>query len=175
MNRGRDMRIDAVLLFILCCLMSATAQAQSEPYYGVGDVIPKISLQDQHEKDGVVDVSTRILLFSRDMDGGKLLEEALADIDEGFLAGKKAVYVSDISGMPSLIARLFAIPSMRKRSYPMLLDRSGNATQRIPDVDERATVIFLKSLTVERIEHVDSANGVRALLGLLPLPGDEDS
>ena len=166
------MRIDVVLLFILFCLMSATAQAQSEPYR-VGDTIAEISLQDQHEKDAVVDASTGILLFSRDMDGGKLLEEALADIDEGFLAGDNAVYVSDISGMPSLVARLFAIPSMRKRPYAMLLDRSGDATQRIPDVDERATVIFLKSLTIERVEHVDSANGVRALLGLPPLPGED--
>ena len=172
MNWVRDMRIDAVVLFILFCLMSATAQAQSEPF-GVGDAIAEISLQDQHGKDGVVDGSTRILLFSRDMDGGKILEEALADTDEGFLAADNALYLSDISGMPSLVARLFAIPSMRKRPYPMLLDRSGDATQRIPDVDERATVIFLKSLTVERVEHVDSANGVRALLGLPPLSGED--
>ena len=166
------MRTDALLLFILFCFMSATAQAQSEPYR-VGDALAEISLQDQHQKDGAVDASTRILLFSRDMDGGKLLEEAFADTDEGFLAGDNAVYVSDISGMPSLVARLFAIPSMRKRPYAMLLDRSGDATQRIPDVDERATVIFLKSLTIERVEHVDSANGVRALLGLPPLPGED--
>jgi hypothetical protein len=100
------------------------------------------------------------------MAGGKLLQEALADAQEGFLESRNAVYISDISAMPSLIARMFAIPKMRKRPYPMLLDRSGDATRRIPDVEEKATLIFLDRLTIERVEHVESADAVRTLLGL---------
>jgi hypothetical protein len=166
------MRANGLLLCILIYLVAGTVQAQSEPYV-VGDRIPQFSLQDQHQKDFAVDASARILLFSRDMDGGRLLEEALADTDQEFLSGANAIYVSDISGMPALIARMFAIPSMRKRTYSMLLDRSGDVPQRIPDVEERATVSFLNSLQVERIEHVDSANAVRSLLELDPLSDDD--
>jgi hypothetical protein len=75
--------------------------------------------------------------------------------------------------MPKLVARLFAVPSMRRRPYPMLLDRTGEATARLPDVEEQATLLFLDELRIERIEHVDSADGVRALLGLEPLPDDD--
>ena len=47
--------------------------------------------------------------------------------------------------MPALVARMFVIPTMRKRPYSMLLNRSGGVTQRVSDVKERATVIFLDS------------------------------
>ena len=172
MNEGNGMRINVLVFSVVLCLSSAVAQAESD-FFGVGDRLPEISLQDQYDEDGAVDSSTRILLFSRDMDGGKLLEEALADSTKGFLATANVIYVSDISGMPSLIARLFALPKMRKRPYPMLLDRSGDATQRLPDVAGKATVIFLRELRIERVEHVDSASGVQELIGL-ELPSDRD-
>jgi hypothetical protein len=163
------MRNAMLFLSLLTLIIDTAAYAEPE-FYGVGDRLPEIVLRDQHDHEDAVDASTRILLFSRDMDGGKLLQSALEGTDAEVLAEQDAVYLSDISGMPSLIARLFAVPSMRKRPYSMLLDRSGEATERIPDVEEKATVIFLKDLRIERIEHVDSADGVRALIGLDPIP-----
>jgi len=160
----------ALLLFLVSGVSVAQDAAET---YGAGDRISKISLNDQHDEAQAVDASTRIILFSRDMDGGKLFKEALADTAEGFLAEKGAVYISDISGMPSLVARMFALPSMRKRPYPMLLDRTGEDTSRLPDVEEQATVIFLKELLIERVEHVDSANGMRGLLGLEALSTED--
>ncbi len=164
------MRIVKIVLCVALLLGAGTAVA--EPW-AVGDRIAEFSLEDQHGETGSVDASTQQILFSRDMDGGKYLKEGLADVEPDFLAGKKAVYVADISRMPSLITRMFALPGMRKRPYPMLLDRVGNTTHRLPDVEEQATLIYLKRLKITRVEHVDSANGVRELLGLEPLPEDD--
>lgn len=146
--------------------MAADERAEVGPPYAVGDTLAEIRLEDQHEEERAVDASTRLVLFSRDMDGGELLRDALEDTEEGFLEARNAVYLSDISGMPKLVARLFALPSMRRRPYPMLLDRTGEATARIPDVEEKATLLFLDELRIERIEHVESVDAVRMLLGL---------
>jgi len=170
-NSGIERALAFVAIFFL---LSVAAYAESEGAYVVGDSISQISLENQHGEVGVVDESTRILLFSRDMDGGKLLQAALADVEPGFLAEKDAVYVSDISGMPSLVARLFALPKMRKRPYPMLLDRTGEATSRLPDVDAKATLIFLRSLVIERVEHAADAGAIRQALELPPLPEEGD-
>ncbi len=164
------MRIVKIALCVALLMGAGTAVA--EPY-GVGDRIAEFSLDDQHGETGSVDASTRLILFSRDMDGGKHLKVGLADVDPDFLSGKKAVYVADISRMPSLITRMFALPGMRKRPYPMLLDRVGNTTHRLPDFEDQATLIYLKRLKITRVEHVTSANGVRELLGLEPLPEDD--
>lgn len=169
--RSGALALPVSILSLLLCLVSDASLAQVE-VYSVGDRISEIALEDQHGEARAVDASTRIILFSRDMDGGKLLQKALAETAEGLLAEKNAVYLSDISGMPSLVARMFALPSMRKRPYPMLLDRTGESTRRLPDVEEQATVIFLEDLRIERVEHTDRASGVRALLGLDLSPTD---
>lgn len=146
--------------------LAALAAVAEGPTLGVGDPLPTITLEDQHGETRGIDASTRIVLFSRDMDGGDLLKQALADTPEDFLASRSAVYVADISGMPRLVARLFALPSMRRRPYPMLLDRTGEATASLPDVEGRATVLLLREGRIERIEHAQNVAEVRALLGL---------
>jgi len=139
---------------VLASLLLAGVAA-AEPY-AVGDTIEGFSLEDQHGAVHDVDGRVRVIFFSRDMDGGELLEKALADRDPEFLNEISAVLVADISGMPRLIARLFALPSMRKRPYPMLLDRDGDTTASLPDVEDQATVILLKDLRVVRVDHYAS-------------------
>jgi hypothetical protein len=139
-------------------LMANTAVAQP---YAVGDTIEPFTLEDQHGKSRTVDASVKVILFSRNMEGGDVLKQGLADVDPGYLDGKQAVYVADISRMPGPIATVFAIPAMRRRPYSMLLDRDGKTTARLPDSEGQATLIFLDRLTIQRIGHVSEAPAVR--------------
>ena len=150
-----------LLAWALAFSAMLVAKAAFAESYAVGDEIEPFTLQDQHGESRSVDASVKVILFSRDMKGGDVLKQGLADVAPEYLSGKKAVYVADISGMPRLIARIFAIPAMRKRPYSMLLDRDGEATVRLPDVEGQATLIFLDRLTVQRIVHVTEAPAVR--------------
>ena len=70
-------------LFFVTPLLLALA-ADAEPY-GVGDVVEPFELEDQHGVSHRVDETVALILFSRDMDGGDLLKEALKKAPEGFL------------------------------------------------------------------------------------------
>jgi hypothetical protein len=146
-------------------LLAATATAESMT---VGDPIERFSLEDQHGVVHEVDESTRLILFSRDMEGGKLLKEALAEAPVDFLSDRQAVYLADISGMPKLVATLFALPSMRRRGYPILLDRDGSTSKRLPDVEGSATLIFCEDLVVTRVETAETSEAVAQALAALP-------
>jgi len=135
----------------------------AEPLAG-GDRLASFSLEDQHGVTRRVDAATRVILFSRDMQGGKLLKAALADAAEDFLASRGAVYVADISGMPKFVARLFALPSMRRRPYSILLDRDGSTTRELPDLEAHATLIFCRELEIQRVEHARTAAEVLGAL-----------
>ncbi len=165
------------LLFPLLGLLAwafAGAAHAAEPY-AVGDRIDPFTLEDQYGASHTVDDTASVILFSRDMGGGDFLKRALADAPEGFLAEHGAVYVADISGMPSIIARLFAVPSMRRRGYPMLLDRDGATTARLPDVPGKATLLFLEEGALVRVLHADSPDAVRRAVGLAPGGSDAGS
>jgi hypothetical protein len=157
-SRASTRRFLLRALALAAILVAADAYAQP---YAVGDAIEPFTLEDQHGKSRTVDASVKVILFSRDMEGGDLLKEGLADVDPGYLDGRNAVYVADISRMPRLVARMFAIPAMRDRPYAMLLDRDGETTARLPAAEGQATLLFLDRLTVQRIAHVTEARAVR--------------
>ena len=154
------MRATTLLLALL--LASAAGAAP----YGVGDAVDPLRLTDQHDEGHSLDASVRVVLFSRDMEGGDLLEEALAESPKGFLETQHALYVADIHGMPAFVARMFAIPSMRKRPYPMLLDRDGEVTARFPSQEGKATLLFLEDLRIQRLLYASSPLEIQRALGL---------
>jgi hypothetical protein len=144
----------------LLLLVPATA-GRAEPY-GVGSTLRPMTLEDQHGKPAEVGASVRLLLVSRDMDGGNVVKEALADRGPSVLEERGAVYVADISGMPAMISRLIAVPRMRQRAYRVLLDRDGAATRDVPHVRGRPTLLALDAGRITRIAHLASAAELRA-------------
>jgi hypothetical protein len=154
----------------LVCVLAAAA-AGAEPL-AVGSTIAAFEIDDQHGVTRRVDESVRILLFTREMGGGDVVKAALAEADASLLTERGAVYVADISGMPGLVARLFAIPRMRERPYPMLLDRDGALSRDFPSRKGQATLFFLEKLRVTKLEHFGSAQELRNALALPPPVSD---
>ena len=111
------------IILIISLIFSSVAIAQT-PIFKVGDTLVPISLQDQFDNPLQVSAETKVLLFSRDMDGGEIIQAAFADTPEEQRPAHLA-YVADISGMPSLIARFIAVPKMQ--DYPFLLGLDSTA------------------------------------------------
>jgi len=156
---------------LLALLLAATAAAEGPTL--VPDRLLAFELEDQHGAPGRVDDGVRVLLLSRDMDGGAVVRDALGSKGEGaagYLLERGAVYVADVSRMPGIVRTLFALPSMRRRPYPMLLDTTGDVTRPLPSEEGRATVLWLEALQPVRIEFVDSPGALLEKLGPEPAP-----
>jgi hypothetical protein len=153
---------------VLALLTAAPTAAASQGPLAVGDAIAPFELMDQHEKSHTVDAGVRVLLLSRDMDGGGVVREALerqGDAAGAFLAERSAVYVADVSRMPGLVRRMIAIPRMRGRPYPVLLDQEGTTTAALPSQAGKASVLWLDGLRLVRVEQVDTPDALLELLG----------
>lgn len=137
----------------LLLIISADLQASS---YGIGSHLAPLSLTDQHDQQGSINDATRMVLYTRDKKSGELLTDALATLSADFLARNKIVYISDISGMPGLIARFIALPAMQKKSFPILLDKEGKDTKNYPVQQDMATVMSVQSLSISNIMYLDS-------------------
>jgi hypothetical protein len=155
-------RIRFARLAALGVVLSA-AVALAEPA-GVGATLAELRLPDQHGQERVVDAGVRVLFFSRDMKGGGALRDLLEKDGAALLEHHHAVYVADVSRMPGPIRALIAMPRMRRRPYPVLIDEAGTATASLPSAEGKASVIFLDALRITRIEQVDSVEALRALL-----------
>jgi len=153
--------IRAALLALLLLVTAASAQGPTV----VPDRLETFELPDQHGVTHRVGDDVRVLLLSRDMDGGAIVRAALETKGEeaaSFLATRGVVYVADVSGMPGIVRRLFALPRMRSRPYPVLLDTTGDVTRSLPSEEGRATAIWLDELRPVGVEFFASADDLLA-------------
>ena len=157
-------RVASALLLFVPLLTACASAPPPVASLTVGSSLARVELEDPNGKTHTIDESLRVLVLSRDMDGGAVVREVLSG-DPGLLERTRAVYVADISAMPGFIAVTIAIPRMRGRPFPTLLDRAGDATAAVPSEDGKATVLVLDSLEIREIHLVDSAEDLRAAMG----------
>jgi len=129
-----------------------------------GERLAPWTLLDQYEQPFTLDDSTTTLLVARDMDGAKLIKEALKDQPKGYLEARHAVFVADIQRMPALIARMFAVPAMRDYHYRVMLDREGRVAPRYPGAEGQVLWLQLKDGRLLSQREYASASDLREAL-----------
>jgi hypothetical protein len=157
-------RLAPLGLLLLLALAAPLGAEEAHAPWQPGDRVEPFELADAHGETGRVDEGVRLVLFTADMDAGKLVQEALSDSALQDLAARGAVYAADVSRMPALVTRLFALPSIRRRPYRTLLDTGPGPTTRIPREAGQVTLVTLDRLTVTSVRFAGTAAAVAAAL-----------
>ena len=121
------------------CLLGIRASASQ---LTVGDAVPAFSAKDQHGKGFVFTNGVQFLLIDLERACGTSANHKLAERGAGFLEKHQAVFVMDIHTMPS-VARLFALPKMRKYPQRIVLVETAGTLEWVPVQPGRVTVLAL--------------------------------
>jgi predicted transcriptional regulator len=109
--------------FLFTVLLSLSAIANS---LTVGSVIPSLTVKDQFEKMHTVDANVKTILFSASKTGGTTIKDFLLKKEKDYLATNNAVYIADITEMPSLVTKFIAMPKMKEYPFSVLLIDEAN-------------------------------------------------
>jgi len=148
---------------IVPTLILAASIASAEPY-AVGGMLPRTELPDQYGEVRAIDDSVRLVVFSRDMDAGKVVRAAVEKAGPNLFDRNRAVYVVNVTGMPTIIRSLFAMPALRRRPYRVLVDEEGEKTANFPGGATYPTVMVLDKLKVTSLSYPTNAEALIALL-----------
>lgn len=142
-------------LFIGLCLAFSTLASAFEP----GTEIPSVTLKNQFDEPMQLTAETKKLFFTPDKKAATVMNEYLQEnskkLDE---AG--ALYVSDISRMPSMITKMFAMPAMKKYPFKIALDRDGELTKNWPREKDKLTVVELNNQKVVSVRFIGTKEEV---------------
>lgn len=157
------------MLLAVCGAHPSVAAGAPDPVpkravLAVGDPLSSFVLKDQNGAEVRIDDSVGVLVFTRDMTGGALVKEALAERGRETLAKANAIYLSDISGMPSFVRYAFGLPALRKRPYPVALDEGGALTSNQPYREGSATILHLEAGKVVSVTFASTSAEVAAAL-----------
>jgi hypothetical protein len=126
-----------LVLGILLGGLSAGAAPLAE-----GDAVPAISAKDQHGAAYTFTNGTAYLLVAVEMDAAKAANKKLAEQGAGYLEKHKATYLMDIHPMPG-IARMFALPKMRKYPHRIVLLETKGVLNWAPTKAGHVTMLSL--------------------------------
>ena len=123
----------------LCAVLTLSVHAGA---LSVGDAVPAFSAKDQFGKEFKFAACLHFLLLGFDMGASKAANLKLADLGPGWLEKQGAAYLADIHTMPA-IARVFALPKMRKYPHRIILGDDEHLLAPFPRQPDRITVLVL--------------------------------
>jgi hypothetical protein len=112
--------------------------------------IGSFSLPNQFDEKQTVDSSIQTIVVSFEKGTGKEVNEFLSSKDKNFLKNHNAVFIANISGMPSIITKMFALPKMRDYKHSVLLIYDEN-DKRFKSQEGKSTVYKLENGVVKTI------------------------
>ena len=97
-----------------------------------GDPFPETVLPDQFGTQQRVTAGDKVVLISFEKGVSTAVNDYLQGKPKTFLTTHYAKFISDISPMPTLITKMFALPKMRDYGYPVLLiyDDAGKGFEK---------------------------------------------
>jgi uncharacterized protein YxeA len=124
------------------------------------------TLPDQFGKTHTLSNDTRSLVFTFAKDTSHKVRDFLKSQPADFLSAQNALYIADISPMPTVIRNAFAMPDLKKSAYPVLLMYDGEIAKKFKDEKQKEAIMIVK-LNNKKITEVLFVNEAAALTGLL--------
>jgi len=128
----------------------------------VGDSTPTFAIKDQFEKAHTIAADTKTILVAADKATSEIMRDYFLTKEKGFLEANKAYYVADISGMPSLIAKFFALPKMKKYPFSILLV-DEDQTKEFTKKEGNITVYSVTDGKISDIKYIKNADELAGL------------
>jgi hypothetical protein len=136
------------LLFTVFLGLSAFANSLT-----VGSDLPALTVKDQFEKEHTIDANIKTIIFSATKAESATIKDFLATKDKDYLTTNNIVYVADITGMPSLISKFFALPKMRDYAFSILLIDEDNKAL-FPVQEDKISIITLVNSKITDIKYI---------------------
>ena len=120
----------------------------------VKDKFPYDSFSDQFEKKLAITPQTKEIIISFSKKNGKAVK-AFLQTHKGYLEKRQAVYLADVSSVPSLAMSLFMKPALQKNNFRVGLIEDEKIAEILPKVEGKTTVIHLEKMYIKSIKFID--------------------
>jgi len=122
--------------------------------FEVNKKLSNFTLVDQFDKTHTVTSDTKTIIVSFEKGTGADINEFLSKKPEDFLQKNQAVFIANISGMPSIITSMFALPKMRKYKHNILLIYDED-DKRFIQKDDYSTLYKLEDGVIKSISYIN--------------------
>ena len=139
-------------ILILLILISIFAKAST---LKIGDKISSFSLPNQFDKIHTIDNGTSFIIVAFEKKSANLVNDFLSSKNSDFLDLNNAIFINDISCVPSVVIKMFAIPKLRDYKYDILLIYKENS-KKFLEKENKITVYLLEKGFVKEVKYIST-------------------
>ncbi len=147
------MKLIKTLVASLLCSLPLLVLAELK----TGDRFPNIEFEDQFDNKEKIENSDTLVLMSFDKDVSEQVNKFLATQNNDFLESNNSRYIADISRMPGLITKMFALPKMRDYNYRLLLIKDEENTEHFAKAKGKLTIYKLQDGLIQSVDTINPA------------------
>ncbi|MEA3383813.1 MAG: hypothetical protein U9Q20_03930 [Campylobacterota bacterium] len=127
--------------------------------------IEQFELFNQFDKKQSIKQDTKKIIFAFKKASGHIVKDFLASKEAEYLSKRDALFVADVSAMPSVI-RWFVLDDLDKYNYSIILIEDDEISDKYKDEKniEKILVVSLDNLKVIKIEHFDNVEDLESSL-----------
>ena len=146
------------LIFTALLALGAFANSLS-----VGSDVSQIKIKNQFDAINPIAAETKTILFASDKATSDILKEYLLSKEGDILTKNNALYVGDISGMPSLISKFIALPKMKK--YPFSVMLLDDTNKDFFGKEEGKIIVYsLDNLKITEMKSISTAKELEEII-----------
>jgi len=125
-----------------------------------------LTLPDQFDKPHRLEDDTQKVIFVFAKSTGHTVKSFLKKQDKDYLEKRHALFVADISPMPTVIRNTFALPDLRKSPYSVLLiyDEAIANTLKKGAKTDMIAVAELENKTIKNVHFLSTEEELKATL-----------
>jgi len=132
--------------------------------YQVGQTMNPIILNDQFETAHKIDKMPHTIIMTFEKEPSDILNEYLSKQSQGYLEKNDAIYIADISQMPTFVTKTFALPKMREYKYKVLLITDENEGVKYPYQEGQVTIIKTENHRIKSIKFTDKLSQLNEMI-----------
>jgi len=124
------------------------------------------TLPDQFDKPVTLTPETQKVIFVFAKATGHTVREFLKNQDKNYLPSRHALFVADVSGMPTVIRNTFALPDFRKSPYSVALiyDKAIAAAYKNEKDADKITIVTLNNGVISDLQTLSTEDELKAAL-----------
>jgi hypothetical protein len=111
------------------------------------------TFQDQFDKKHSLINSVKKVIFVFTKPTGHLMRVYLGTKDVNYLKERNIDFIADVSGMPSMIFKMFALPDLKDSKYPIMIIKDKEKSKRFRD-DKQKNAVMIISLENKIVKNV---------------------
>ncbi|NPA58920.1 MAG: hypothetical protein GXO30_00425, partial [Epsilonproteobacteria bacterium] len=126
----------------------------------------EFTLPDQFDNSHSLKDDTKTLILSFAKATGHTIKAFLNAQPKDYLPSRDAMFVADISPMPTIIRNTFALPDLKKSAFSVLLIYDEDIAKQIKDEDKKDKIIIVKlqNKQIKSIDYIETEKELESAL-----------